>query len=184
MGYSELAPDQQSEPGKPTRHVDLLLCVDAETLLAKHPHASQDSQTPTLLEGAFVYAIGPQREGLTEHHGELVEIAASMGQTIRVRTVALALRAEQTVVMYRFEIEDSHCLTPPALAVQQGLLMTASSADCPEQMHSVSADDYFWRTKVISEGDTRCTLDVMLVDPACKTSGYFRWATTLRVGLA
>lgn len=184
MGYSEPGHADQPNDDETPPHVDLLLCVDAETLLTQHPNASHDPQAPTLIEGAFVYAIGPKPHGLTESHGDLLDVHAQPGQILRIRTVALALRAEQTVVVYQFELEHHACLTPPAQAVEQGLLMSAENATCPTQMHTLAAEDYFWRSKVIAQGDSGCALDLMLVDPACKASGYFRWATTLRVSHA
>lgn len=169
-----------SEPiTSPSSTVDsaqnVLLIVDAESLLAHYPTPSQDPANPTdIADGFIFFATGNNsKEIVTNDSATKVLVVMDRDVHFRVRSVSLI--AEHSVVACRMTVDDSSVLTVPKLEIHTGLTVPAPNPESPAVPGSRKADDHFWACTPKTPGTAQCGLMFMLVNQQCEVAGYFQW---------
>lgn len=152
---------------------NLLLIIDAETLLTHYSQPSLDPQRPTMIEDGFIFSVGASSSG----H----ELIIPLSGTLHLRGRTVGLHAEHSVVLYNLTVGDAGVLEPPQLVVHNQLPLPAPNPETPTEPLTGKANDHYWCCRPLSPGVERCELGFMLVDSNCEVLGYFGWEVEVTV---
>ena len=156
---------------------NVLLIVDAESLLSRYPQPSLESQNPTVIEDAFIFPVSSSTTTQNAENDSKITLIASNGKVFHIRGRTVSLLAEHTVVFHNLTVDDAGVLSPPKLIVHSDQTVPAPDPVNPIQPGSHSADDHYWECSQLSTGVTVCELSFMLINQRCEAVGYFSWKT-------
>lgn len=154
---------------------NVLLVVDAESLLSKYPTPSLDAENPTPIADGFVFAAIGTAANRTGKNDSKLSLTANNGKTFHIRSRTVSLIAEHSVVLYNMAVADTQVLSPPKLLVKGDLTVPAPDPENPTIPGSHLADDHYWECSQLTPGVAACKLSFMLVDQRCEVVGYFSW---------
>ena len=157
---------------------NVLLIVDAESLLSRYPQPSLKPQLPTVIEDGFIFAISGQKSANNDSNMTLSE---DNGTTFHIRGRTVSLLAEHSVVFYEMSVGDAGVLSAPKLVVHGNLTIAAPDPANPTEPGNHVIADHYWECKRLSSGVAACELNFMLINKNCEALGYFSW--TLEVKL-
>lgn len=160
---------------------NVLLVVDAESLLSKYPTPSLDAQTPTAIADGFIFVARENTAKEIVTNDSTLTLTARTGKSFHLRGRTVTLMADHSVVFYGMTVGDSQVLSPPKLLVKSGLTVPAPDPANPTQPLSHPADDHFWECSQLSPGIAACQLNFMLVNQNCEAVGYFSWAVEVKL---
>ena len=160
---------------------NVLLIVDAESLLLRYPEPSLEADKPTSISDGFVFAInGSPTPKSTTNDSQMTFIAGN-DATFHIRGRTVSLLAEHSVVFYDMSVGDAGVLSAPELVVQDGLTVPAPDPENPTEPGSHQADDHYWKCTRLATGVEACELKFMLIDKNCEALGYFSWGVEVRL---
>ncbi|MDN7183359.1 inclusion body family protein [Caballeronia sp. SEWSISQ10-4 2] len=162
------------------RHIDVLVIVDAATLLSRYPGVGLSADTPTSIDGELIYVMAAGHVELLGRNDSHLDLIVPVGDDIHVRGNALALSGEHGVLFYDITLLDTDIVSAFRLDQVHGLTVPIPRADNLLQPDNQSVDDHFWRTQVLAHGTAACDLYFMVLDRGCTILGYFRW--NLQIG--
>jgi len=168
-----------SEPiTSPSSTVDsaqnILLIVDAESLLAHYPTPSQDAAKPTdIADGFIFFATGNNSKEIVTNDSN-TKVLIVMGRDVHFRVRSVSLIAEHSVVAYRLTVDNSSVLSAPQLQVHTGLTVPEPNPETPSVPGSHKADDHFWMCTPKTPSTAQCALGFMLVNQQCEVAGFFQ----------
>jgi hypothetical protein len=152
---------------------NILLIVDAESLLSHYTQPSLKPQLPTVIEDGFIFAIGGLKNTINDSN---MTLNADNGTTFHIRGRTVSLLAEHSVVFYEISVGDAGVLSSPKLVVHGNLTVPAPDPENPTEPGSHQADDHYWECTRLSSGVEACELNFMLINTSCEALGYFSWA--------
>jgi len=160
---------------------NVLLIVDAESVLKRYPDPSLDAAAPTSITDGFIFfAIGNNPKEIVINDSKPI-IHSEIGRDLHLRGRSVSLIAEHSVVVYRMKVADSGVLSEPDLQIHTDLTVPAPNPDDPTTPGSRQADDHFWTCTPKKPGDVQCELSFMLVNQQCEVVGYFHWTLGLKI---
>ncbi|TPG80431.1 AidA/PixA family protein [Pseudomonas arsenicoxydans] len=172
-----------SEPIKPPSSSvgtanNVLLIVDAESLLSRYPQPSLKPQLPTVIEDGFILVIGGHKSNINDSN---MTLNADNGTAFHIRGRTVSLLAEHSVVFYEMSVGDAGVLSAPRLVVHSNLTVPAPDPENPTEPGTHQADDHYWECTQISSGVEACELNFMLISTSCEALGYFSWAVDVKL---
>jgi hypothetical protein len=160
--------------------IDVLVVVDAETLLARYPDANHSPDSPISIEGEFMHILtAGHGESLGRNDSQL-HLNANLGDFVHIRGTTLALRGEHIALFYGITQSNTRVMSPAALVVRDNLNLPVPNADSPLQLDKQNAQDHFWRCQLLTHGIELSELCFMIVNQSCAVQGYFRWNLEIR----
>lgn len=170
-----MAKDKTVTKSKPPgSHVNVLVIVDAETLVSRSAHISHSPDAPTIVNSEYLYFITPRDDEPLGRNDGHVDLAANLGNHIRIRGNALALRGEHIVLFHGIAHESAEVISPFELVLQANVTVPTPSSDNLLHPSSRSINDHYWQSEVLTRGVVACDLDFMILDKVCAVLGYFR----------
>jgi hypothetical protein len=160
---------------------NVLLIVDAESLLSRYPQPSLEPQNPTVIEDGFIFAISGTQTTKDAISDSNLNLFAINGKNFHLRGRTVSLLAEHSVVFYEMSVGDAGVLSPPELVVHGKLTVPAPDPANPTQPGSHTADDHYWHFTQLAAGVEACVLNFMLIDKNCEALGYFSWPVEARL---
>lgn len=152
---------------------NVLLIVDAESLLSRYPQPSLKPQLPTVIEDGFIFAVGGLQSTTNDRN---MTLSVDNGATLHIRGRTVSLLAEHSVVFYEMSVGDAGVLSAPKLVVHGNLAVPAPDPANPTEPRRHQADDHYWECTRLSSGVEGCELNFMLINTSCEALGYFSWA--------
>ncbi|WP_460148325.1 AidA/PixA family protein [Pseudomonas sp. S2_A02] len=156
---------------------NVLLIVDAESLLSRYPQPSLEPQKPTVIEDGFIFAISDTMTTQNAKSDSKITLTANNGKVFHIRGRTVSLLAEHSVVFHNISVSDTGILSPPKLVVHDEQTVPAPDPANPTQPGSHKADDHYWECSQLTPGVATCELSFMLINPRCEALGYFSWKT-------
>ena len=153
---------------------NVLLIVDAESLLSRYPQPSLESQNPTVIEQGFIFVISGTKTTKSTTNDSIVTLAASNGKNFHIRGRTVSLLAEHSVVFYDMSVGDAGVLSTPELVVHGNLTVPAPDPANPTQPGSHTADDHYWHCTQLATGVEACELNFMLINKSCEVIGVLQ----------
>jgi hypothetical protein len=160
---------------------NVLLIVDAESLLSRYPQPSLEPQNPTRIEEGFIFAISGTQTPQSTTNDSLMTFLASNGKDFHIRGRTVSLLAEHSVVFYEMSVGNAGVLSPPELVVHANLTVPAPNPESPTQLGSHTADDHYWHCTQLAAGVAACELQFMLINKSCEALGYFSWSVDVKL---
>lgn len=155
---------------------NVLLIIDAESVLARYPTPSMDATKPTSITDGFVFLATGDSSKKIAVNDSIIKLPVEMGRDLHFRARSISLIAEHSVVVYSMTVDNSTVITPPKLEVHPGLTVPAPDPTHPTKPGSHKADDHYWVCKATTSGTAQCELSFMLVNQQCEAKGYFVWS--------
>lgn len=160
---------------------NVLLIVDAESLLLRYPQPSLEPLNPTEIEEGFIFAISATKTTQIAINDSSMTLTASNGENFHFRGKTVSLLAEHSVVFYEMSVGDAGVLSPPELVVHANLTVPAPDPENPTQPGSHTADDHYWHCTQLAAGVAACELKFMLINKSCEALGYFSWSVDVKL---
>lgn len=160
---------------------NVLLIVDAESLLSRYPQPSLEPQNPTEITQGFIFAISGTDATQSTTNDSLLTLTARNGKNFHIRGRTVSLLAEHSVVFYEMSVGNAGVLSPPEWVVHSNLTVPAPDPANPTQPGSHTADDHYWHCTQLSAGVETCVLNFMLINKSCEALGYFSWAVNVKL---
>ena len=160
---------------------NVLLIVDAESLLLRYPQPSLEPQNPTEIEDGFIFAISDTRTTQSTINDSVMTFTVSNGKDFHIRGRTVSLLAEYSVVFYEMSVGDVGVLSPPELVVHANLTVPAPDPENPTQPGSHTADDHYWHCTQLAAGVAACELKFVLINKSCEALGYFSWSVDVKL---
>jgi hypothetical protein len=160
---------------------NVLLIVDAESLLSRYPQPSLEPRNPTEIEGGFIFAITGTKTTQSTISDSPITFVASNGKDFHIRGRTISLLAEHSVVFYEMSVGDAGVLSPPELVVHANLAVPAPDPENPTQPGNHTADDHYWHCTQLAAGVAACELKFMLINKSCEALGYFSWSVDVKL---
>jgi hypothetical protein len=175
-----------SEPIKPpsssgTTANNVLLIVDAESLLSRYPQPSLEPQNPTAIDQGHVFVISGTPVKQNTINDSYVTLPTDNGTIFHIRGRTVSLLAEHSVTFYEMSIGDAGVLSTPELKVHGNLTVPAPDPANPTEPGSHEADDHYWQCTQLASGIEKCELRFMLIDKNCEALGYFSWTVEVKL---
>lgn len=158
---------------------NVLLIVDAESLLSRYPQPSLEPQKPTVIEDGFIFAISGIKITKNTKNDSKITLTANNGKVFHIRGRTVSLLAEHSVVFHNMTVDDGGVLSPPKLLVHGEQTVPAPDPVNPTQPGSHKADDHYWECSQLTPGVVACELSFMLINQRCEALGYFSWKTEM-----
>lgn len=159
---------------------NVLLIVDAESVLSRYPNPSLDAAAPTSIADGFIFfATGDNSKKIVTNDSKFT-IRGDIDRELHVRARSVSLIAEHSIVMYALTA-DGDALSDPRLEVHTNLTVPAPNPDNPAEPGSKNADDHLWICTPKNSGTAHCHLSFMLVNQQCEAVGYFDWSTKIEI---
>jgi hypothetical protein len=164
-----------------TNAQNVLLIVDAESLLSRYPTPSQDPANPTDIPDGLIFFATSNNSNEIVTNDSNTKVIVEIGRDIHFRARSVSLIAEHSVVAYRMTVDNSSVLTAPQLEVHTGLTVPAPNPETPSVPGSHKADDHFWTCTPKTPGTAQCELGFMLVNQQCEVVGFFQWQVGVEI---
>ncbi|MFJ2712451.1 AidA/PixA family protein [Pseudomonas sp. NPDC087346] len=172
------APVPSPSSGDTSAH-NILLIIDAESLLTHYPSPSQDAAKPTGISDGFIFFAAGNTSKEIVINDSKITLPVDIGQLIHLRGRTVSLITDHSAVIYGMTVDNSGILSNPALEVHTGLTVPAPNPQSPTEPSSHKADDHFWACTTKKPGTVKCELSFMLVNQQCEAVGYFHWTTEI-----
>ena len=160
---------------------NVLLIIDAESVLARYPTPSTDASKPTLMTDGLVFFVTGNSSKEIAINDSNITLPVDIGRGIHFRGRSVSLIAEHSVVLYGMTVANNTILTAPTLEVHPGLTVPAPDPANPTKPGSHKADDHYWSCTPKAPGIAECGLSFMLVNQQCEAVGYFHWQVRFEV---
>ncbi|WP_426205590.1 AidA/PixA family protein [Pseudomonas sp. TWP3-1] len=157
-----------------TNAQNVLLVIDAESVLTGYPDPSADAANPTSITDEFIFIITAANSKKIATNDSNVTLTVEIDRDLHFRSRSISLIAEHSVAVYNMTTDDSAVLSEPKLEVHQDLTVPAPDHTNPTVPASHRADDHFWVCTPKTFGTAQCALNFMLVNQQCEAVGYFR----------
>jgi len=153
--------------------VDVLVAVDAATMVASYPPGTPTA--PTSIDKPLLFMIVRQANAVFGNAGKELKMTVAVGDTIRWRATSLSMNANEDVLLYKFfALRGETLLSPP-----QPLLATVSTPlpNPVDPLHpgSQSVKSYFWNTTVLQAGSVTYAFHLAVSDRHGAMLGYYYW---------
>lgn len=160
---------------------NVLLIVDAESLLSRYPEPSLEADNPTSISDGFIFAINGSAKPQSTINDSSITLTTDKAATFHIRGRTISLLAEHSVVFYDMSVGDAGVLSAPELVVRDNLTVPAPDPENPTEPGTHQADDHFWACTRLAAGVEACELSFMLIDKNCEALGYFSWAVEVKL---
>lgn len=167
--------------------IDILVVVDAETLIAKKPGGSVGSEIQLGSFGTsdpYIYMIAPGDFVVSNQAKSELNVAASSGDNIRWTITSPTRGQEFNPILYKFATGDASALTPPQLLdVQLNVFVPTSLTSPTGPFTSTLYQDYLWQATLLKPGQSiQYTWCFLVLDNAGHIKGAYQWDPFITVG--
>ena len=160
---------------------NVLLIIDAESVLSRYPKPSMDASNPTSITNDLVFFVTGHTPQEIVVNDSNTKIPVEIGRHLHFRARSISLIAEHSVAVYSMSVGNSAVITPPTLEVHPGLTVPAPDPANPTKPGSHKADDHYWVCKATTSGTAQCELSFMLVNQQCEAEGFFVWPVVIEI---
>jgi hypothetical protein len=159
--------------------VDVLIIIDAETLLAAYPAGT--AAHPTSVDQPLIQLVVRQANGVFGEGTKELKLTAETEDVIRWRETTTSLDGRYTGMLYKFfALRGAALISPPQPLVATVRTPLPDPAD-PLHPTSQTIASYFWTTTVLSPGETTYAFQFAVMDRAGHALGYFSWDPFIKI---
>lgn len=159
--------------------VDILMVIDAETLIQQYPKGTADN--PTVVPAPLIYLIADSSFVDFGQASKELKIAIKSLDEIRWRSTTTSMNSDYFSLLYKFELKDGDPIisTPtPLLAEVQTPLPNMEN---PLQPKTQTIENYFWTSTALSQGEMTYTFYFMVLDRNNNPLGYYFWDPFIKI---
>jgi hypothetical protein len=159
--------------------IDLILVVDAETLLADYPAGT--SQQPVSVDRPSIFLMVRQANTVFGQASKELKVRARTGDILRWRAASLSLNCDLTVALYDFfTLRGANLFSAADDMVATVAEPLPDPAD-PLHPRTQTVKNVFWQATLLEPGNATYAFRFMLLDRDCKPQGYYSWDPFLTV---
>ena len=153
--------------------IDMLLVVDAETILASYPAGTP--QQPQSIDLPLIYMTVRQGNAVYGQATKELKIKARSLDVLRWRETTLSLNSAYFGLLYRFcTIKGADLLSTPAALLAEVQTPLPDPLD-PLHPRTQTIKSYFWSSTVLGSGSVTYAFYFMILDRDSNVKGYYYW---------
>ncbi len=153
--------------------IDVLIAVDAETLVASLPAGTEKAPTPVTDES--IYMLVRSDDAVFGQASKELKLNARTEDVIRWRMTSLSFNAGYFGLMYSFlPVSGSSLISTPQPLLAQVKAPLPDPAN-PAVPKTQVIQTYFWSCTVLAAGEVTYAFRFMICDRAGKVCGYYDW---------
>lgn len=159
--------------------IDVLIVIDAETLVASYPPGAPGN--PTSVDQPLIYLMVRQDDAVFGEGTKELKITAETEDVIRWRETTTSLDGAYTGMLYKFfALRGADLISPPVPLLAKVRTPLPNPAD-PLHPGSQELENYFWETTVLAAGETTYAFQFAVMDRAGRALGYFSWDPFIKI---
>jgi hypothetical protein len=160
--------------------IDILVVVDAETLVANLPGGSvgNENQLGSFeTSGPYIYMIAQGNFVVSDQAKSELNVAAHSGDNIRWTITSPTRGQIYNTILYSFATGDPSALTPPQmLDISLNVFMPTSLTSPTGPFTPVAYQDYVWQATLIKPGQSiQYTWCFLILDNDGNIKGAYQW---------
>lgn len=159
--------------------IDVLIAVDADTLVGRYPPGTADA--PTMVDQPLIYMMVRQANGDFGQASKELKILASTEDVIRWRATSLSLNGDYSAIFYQFFALRGDDLISPPTPLLATVKTPLPNPAAPLQPGSQTIRSYFWETTVLQPGETTYAFRFMICGRGGAPAGYFAWDPFIKI---
>ncbi|MDB6183168.1 inclusion body family protein [Paracoccus fistulariae] len=153
--------------------IDILMVIDAETLLASGATGTADAPAPVGAD--LIWLIVRSGNAVFGQGSKELKITAKTMDTLRWRCTSMSLNAAYSGMLYKFfALKGGSLISKPQPLDAQVTTPLPNPAD-PTQPGAQTITSAFWSATVLAQGEVTYTFCFMILDRTGKPLGYFKW---------
>lgn len=153
--------------------IDVLIAVDADTILTAYPSGTADA--PTSIDKPLIFMIVRQPNAVFGNGSKELKLSASVLDEIRWRAVSLSLGADNDALLYKFfALRGDSLLSPPTPLLAH---VQTPLPDPQDPLHPTTQaiENSFWTTQVLQQGSVTYAFQFTISNRAGTPLGYYAW---------
>ncbi|MEO0731417.1 MAG: AidA/PixA family protein [Bacteroidota bacterium] len=163
----------------PQNIVDILLVVDAATLVAKYPAGT--AANPTVVPAPLIYLMADSAFVDFGQASKELKISIQSLDEIRWRSTSLSLNGAYFSLLYQFKlVHGDQIITPPVPLLAEVQTPLPNLAD-PSQPTLQTINSYFWTSTALGPGEMTYTFYFMILDRHQQPLGYYFWDPFIQI---
>jgi hypothetical protein len=153
--------------------IDVLIAVDAESLVANLAPGSASAPTPVTSDA--IYMMVRSGNAVFGQGSKELKLSARTLDVIRWRMTSLSFNAGYFGLLYKFFALSGN----PLISTPEPLLAQVN-APLPDPAHPTvprtqTLQTYFWNCNVLAQGEVTYAFQFMICDRAGQPCGYYFW---------
>lgn len=162
--------------------IDVLIVIDAETILEKFPDQGLDPLNPVQVTDAdLIFMTTKEDNKIKGSEGNELTVKARTLDVIRWRETTLSLNAAFSSILYQFVFSEGKEL----ISKPEPLLITVDSPlpndEDPTKPTTQNIQNYFWNSTVKHGGHATYHFNFMILDRDGKILGYYFWDPFIQI---
>lgn len=159
--------------------IDLLIAIDAETLVASYPAGTAAS--PTSVEQPLIFMMVRQANAVFGEASKELKIRAQTEDQVRWRETTTTLNSSYFALMYKFfALRGTDLLSAPEPLVATVKVPLPDPAN-PLQPRTQEIKSYFWSSTILQPGETTYAFQFAVLDRHNTALGYYLWDPFIKI---
>lgn len=159
--------------------VDILMVVDAETLIQQYPAGTADN--PTVVPAPLIYLIADSKYVDFGQASKELKIAISSLDEIRWRSTTASLNSNYFCMLYDFKLMDGTPIMSTPTPLLSEVEVPLPNMDNPLAPKTQTVENYFWNATALSQGEITYTFYFMILDRNNTPLGYYFWDPFIKI---
>lgn len=161
-----------------SKTIDILVTVDAQSIMSQYPNASTDENNPTMINPNFVYMFASTNALSGNGTGDLA-ISAQVGDSVNFSCITISNNSVNSAFIYDIQrVAGSDVFSQFTSSM---LNLSTLEPSVPDALPPALTNQKFWKfgANVISLGSERYTANFALYEGISGSNpqlvGYFTW---------
>jgi len=153
--------------------IDILIAIDAATIVAKTTTPSMDPNNPIQADPNSIFMVTSAADVVSGNGGDELNVKAETGDTIRWREMSLSLDVDDRVMLYAFQDSGGGLIQAP-----QAIVITITDSvpgNPPLPPSTQTIQDFFWQTTVLKPGTDTYHFSFVITSRTGTVLGYYMW---------
>lgn len=159
--------------------IDILMAIDAETLLATIPPGTVAAPAP--VGEKLIWLMVRQGNAVFGQGTKELKITARTMDTIRWRCTSMSLDAAYSGMLYQFFTIKGDDLLSPAEPLNAEVSVPLPNTSDPTQPSRQSITSSFWSSTILKPGEVTYAFQFMVLDRAGKVLGAYKWDPFIQI---
>lgn len=159
--------------------VDILMVLDAETLVQSYPGGTADS--PNVVPAPLIYLITDSAYVDFGQASKELKISINSLDEIRWRSTTTSLNCDYFSLLYQFKLVQGDNIISPPVSVLTKVATPLPDPSKPTQPKTQTIQNYFWTSTALAQGEATYTFYFIILDRNNSPLGYYFWDPFIKI---
>ncbi|MBI9050755.1 MAG: inclusion body family protein [Anaerolineaceae bacterium] len=159
--------------------IDILMVMDADTLVEKHAGGSVSN--PIVIPEPLIYLICNSAYVDFGQASKELKIAVKSLDEIRWRSTSISLGSAYFSLLYAFKLVKGDNIISAPVALEAEVKEPLPDPANPTKPKTQTVQNYFWSSTALSQGEATYTFYFMILDREGNPLGYYYWDPFIKI---